>query len=216
MSRGNPSAYKIVWGEFARWKQNPGALGLQLALATTRLWAWVGLYMVKVFEMIFRAILSLPESVLSVPAWFTRCEVPVTAENDCVKIIKACDGKQDVTSKFKLFLASYWMEAKPSTINNQNGFEFRKLVDILQVTSLYVQYVYQETAHLTPGKLGQTVKNLVLVAGGAGEPEFTRTVDDATEPGDPQGYVHFDPVTVTQDLSPQYLDDLESLIADVE
>ncbi len=101
---------------------------VRVAMFVTWLWALAGLYISKLFEMVFRLILKMPDN------WFCTGFNPEGA-----KILFASDGRKEITNKFKLFLKYYWEKD-----DKGGNFSFASLQRLLNCSMLYCSYLLTE------------------------------------------------------------------------
>lgn len=112
---------------------------VKLILYVTWLWALLGLYLVKIFEFIFKMILSIPNNLLE-PLTLSLNNIK-TSKGKNIELLNAYDEYgNDVTNKVKLFLNFFWGE----NINDKNYFSFVKLSDLLSISVLYCSYIVQD------------------------------------------------------------------------
>lgn len=106
---------------------------VQLILFMTWVWALSGLYLTKLFELIFRAVLRLPDSWLGI---FNNLDI-VNDTGKHIHILHATNGVSPITNKLKLFLKYYW------TYDQDDGgrFSFQSLSKQLNCSVLYCSYL---------------------------------------------------------------------------
>lgn len=84
----------------------------------------------RVFEFIFKCILSLPNSILAPVSY----QIPSDFN---IKIIAAVSEYGDITNKFKLFLRYYLTK-----IEEEEGFSIKSFNKLLSTTLLYCCYTF--------------------------------------------------------------------------
>jgi len=112
---------------------------VRIVLFVTWLWAWVGLYMAKLFEQVFRIILSIPNE------WLPKIDSDIkTTDGKQIRILNAFDKNGLITNKLKLYLKYYWKQATEDSANEHNGFDFKKFASIIQSPILFCSYMLDE------------------------------------------------------------------------
>lgn len=147
---------------------------VRIVMCITWVWAILGLYTAKAFELLFKLVLQMPDKWLN-----------TTDTVNGVKILHASDGQSDITNKFKLFLKYYWENNEPG-----GGFSFASLQRLLNCSMLYCSYLLTDkNGMVSPDKFWQQA-NLFLV-----EMQNNSVVIRNSVMADPQevpfGYVRF-------------------------
>lgn len=114
-----------------------------IALIVTKFWAFIGLKITRIFEAIFKLILSMPDKSLMIPA--SVLAAPYTTNGSVIKIITAYTTEKnklvDCTNKFKLFLKFYWDKYNKESTHTTSGFDFADLKRMLNCSVLYCGFV---------------------------------------------------------------------------
>jgi hypothetical protein len=137
---------------------------LNIALSTMWWYSWFCLKTLQSLEMMFKVILMLPNSVLSIT---NKCRKQIKNDDgETINIVHARDGNNlcDVTNKLQLFLQYYWEIGGFDCMYEKNGFDFDKLVDLLGCSSLYCSYlITNKNCDLTPGEFIKNIKSFMIV-----------------------------------------------------
>ncbi len=113
---------------------------IKTAFRVTIFWVWIGLQVTRLFEMLFRLILNLPDKWLRV---FSTMQL-FNSTGQEIKIIEASDehGKE-ISNKLKLYISHYWQNATDST--ETNGFDIRRLFDMIHCSAVYCTFVLKNS-----------------------------------------------------------------------
>lgn len=194
---------------------------LKLALAVSRVWAYVGLYMSKTFEKIFQLILSTPEDLLTIPANCTSR--PLTTNGKKIQIINAFSEHGQITNKFKIFLSSFYENNTPDSIHNTNGFNFHSYVKLLDTSILWCNYILQNQNEINPKTFFKDVQQMMITKhGDKVYRTFDENLDTSQNPlfmghvsfDDNKNYIH-DTATKIESTNSDN-NDLSTLIAELE
>jgi len=132
---------------------------VRLFMFITWLWAWLGIYMIKLFEFMFRLILYIPNSYLE----FIPSSEIKTSSNNYVHIINTFDERgNDITNKVKLFLKYYWEKTGPDTLCDVNSFNFNKLSNMLNISVMVCSYILSNSNDMDNKTFFNELKNIIL------------------------------------------------------
>jgi hypothetical protein len=118
----------------------------------------MGLKITKIFELLFRIVLSIPNQWLLIPDKDFN-----TAEgNSKIKILNAYNETGEITNKLKLFLRWYWENGGEDKAHETNGFDFRRYTDMLNSSLLYCSYLITDSAgNVNPDTFWNDVKRFM-------------------------------------------------------
>jgi hypothetical protein len=102
--------------------------------------ALIGLYMTKLFNLIFTLILALPDKMIYVT--HTRS----TDNGKIIRILNAFNEHGDVTNKMKLFLSWYWEHGGADKAHETSGFDFKKIAKMLKCSVVYFSFIMCDKA----------------------------------------------------------------------
>ena len=112
-------------------------------MLVTWIWAYIGMQISKMFNIMFRCIMLLPDKVFSIPNKIITC--PKTKQDTYVHIIQAkTDVCDDITQRFIMYLKFYWQK----NIGFANGFLFSTFCKLFNCTSLYCLYVLSKNKYI--------------------------------------------------------------------
>jgi hypothetical protein len=127
---------------------------LQVALFITWVCAWFGLYMSKIFERLFKIILSMPDSWLGGPAGVIY--PPKNKQGATINILNARTEHGSITNKLKLFLKFYWEK-------EDHNFDFANLSKLLNCSMLYCCYLLSASpSEITPDEFFDNVNRFLV------------------------------------------------------
>ncbi len=127
---------------------------MQAALFITWVCAWFGLYMSKIFERLFKIILSMPDSWLGGPAGII-CP-PKNKQGANINILNARTEHGSITNKLKLFLKFYWEK-------EDHAFDFANLSKMLNCSMLYCCYLLSASPNeMTPDEFFNNVNRFLV------------------------------------------------------
>jgi hypothetical protein len=112
---------------------------LQIALLVTWIWAWIGMQITKIFEWIFKLILSMPNSWIQI----NRQKI-TTTDNKNVHIVNAYTENGEITNKLVLFLKYFWENSSSESGMDSNGFSVVKLINLLQQGLIFCSYLIDD------------------------------------------------------------------------
>lgn len=167
---------------------------VKLVLLVTKYWALASLFILKIFETIFIAILRLPDHWLS---------LPIVQKH--VKVLSASDGNSDITNKFKLFVKYYW---ENSEYNKHGGFNFNNFSRLFGSSVLYCSYLLSDTdISCSPEQFVNNIKTLFIKK----DNDLVNKIVNNNEKIElPFGNVNFDEITEPDDddlYDPSILDE---------
>jgi hypothetical protein len=134
---------------------------LKVAIYVTWAWAYIGLYFTKIVEVIFKLILSIPNSWLTGPV--ILCKNITTTQNKKVNILNAYTDKEEITNKLKLFLQYYWENGGNGNAHDKNGFSMTKLTELLNCSLLYCSYILSnDSDDILPETFFQNIQRYLI------------------------------------------------------
>jgi len=110
-----------------------------VALYISKLWAYIGLFITKIFEYVFKLILLIPNNQLSILSKVV--DPPLTTQNKTINIIKACSESGNISNKLKLFFKYYYTTASKDSAFDTNGFSMVDFKRLLNCSYLYCSYI---------------------------------------------------------------------------
>lgn len=170
---------------------------LKVVFYVTWLWAWTGLYVTKIFECVFKTILTMPDSWLSVPA--TLCKTIETTQNKKIQILNAMTEGGEVTNKLKIFLRYYWEQSDSGSAFDVNGFSMDKLSEYLNCSLLFCSYIISSNDQpIEPATFLSNVRRVLIE--NENSTIFVSTINDRTDRQEVfLGHVNFDDEEVKQE-----------------
>ncbi len=131
---------------------------IQIVLYVTWLWALIGLYISKMFEYFFIQLLKIPDKFLALPIGSVK-----NTQGHEINILYAHNGNVNITNKFKLFMKLYWEKGGLDAAHDSNGFDFRKLSNVLGCSMLYCCYLLNDkTQELSPEQFLTNIKRFMI------------------------------------------------------
>lgn len=114
---------------------------LRVLISVTWWYAWVGLRITKIFEFMFRLVLSLPDRLIKLPSILNKPIYNTIGHR--VNILNAYNETGEITNKLKLFLQQYWRPADGETTET-NGFDFHQFCKMLNCSILFCSYALHD------------------------------------------------------------------------
>lgn len=131
-----------------------------VVLYVTKLWALSAWYASRAFEFLFMCMMGMPESILKMLAGLTPVIKNSHGEN--IKIIRANNGRTNITEKFKLFLAFYWTQGDEFGCLSAANFDFAKFKKLLNTSLLYCCYLLHDDNGVDPDKFVSQIHRLFV------------------------------------------------------
>jgi hypothetical protein len=185
---------------------------ITIILYTTWLWAWTGLYLTKIFEFVFKLILSMPNSWLAIPA--VMCDEITTTQKKKIQIINAQDENGDITNKIKLFLRYCWEYGDEGAFD-ANGFSMPKATEFLNCSLLYISYILTNPdASLKPETFFKDIQQFLVDLDSSGNTSVSKKEDLSDRHTVFMGHVTLDDVELTDEPLDMSIMDLDTMEVD--
>lgn len=98
-------------------------------------------------------LMKIPDQFLVVPI-----KSVTNTDGKEINILYAHNGNSDITNKFKLFLRCYWEKGGLDSYDS-NGFDFRKISNLLGCSMLYCCYLLDDKkVEMSPEKFLNNIK----------------------------------------------------------
>lgn len=128
-------------------------------LVVTWWYAYFGLQLTKIFELLFKLILTMPDSWVKIIA--DQSKLPLTSSGKQVHIVHAANEHRIITNKLRLFLRWYWEHGGDDKSVDTNGFNFSNYSRLLNCSFLYCSYLLTN-GDIQPEKFFNDVQQFIV------------------------------------------------------
>lgn len=130
---------------------------IKIVLTLTLAWVYVSMYMSKLFLVILRALLILPDNLLSLFVY----KYPTDTNGNQINIVRAETNNEVLTNKLKIFLQCYWTKGGGESAFDRNGFNIKDFSKLVGATVLYCTYL-KEYKNTNPETFWTDINKIML------------------------------------------------------